>query len=241
MALGEQLRNARLNRNETPSQVAAATQMMVQLVEDLEREDFSRVPAPIYAKGFIKLYARHVGLDPQPLINEYVARHASPTRPSLVQEQPPSERPAPPPASAVAPSVTSQPEPEWLEAEDESEPSAPPPGGETEGTQDEAPPTEESPSEGDQGWKQGWEAIGERSRDIHDTLRKHHTWLRNRPSGSLLKYVPVVLGILLIIIFLASSLSRLFTPRPGARDMPPPGDSKEEVRLIVDPPPPFLD
>ena len=240
MALGEQLRNARLNRNETPSQVAAATQMMVQLVEDLEREDFSRVAAPIYAKGFIKLYARHVGLDPQPLINEYVTRHAFPMKPSLVQEEQPRAKTTPS-ASAIPPKVEGQPEPEWLEAADESEPSTPPPRVEAEGALDDAPPPGESRTEGDQGWKQGWEAIGERSRDIHDTLRKHHTWLRNRPSGSLLKYIPVVLGILLIIVFLASSLSRMFTPKPEAHDMPPPGDSKEEVRLIVDPPPPFLD
>lgn len=77
MSLGEKLCNARLAKKETTSQVAAATRMKVQIVEDLEKEDFQRLAAPIYAKGFIKLYSEHVGLDPAPLIEEYMARHQS--------------------------------------------------------------------------------------------------------------------------------------------------------------------
>ena len=64
MALGEQLRKARLERNLRPSEVAAATRMKVQIVEALEQEDFSKMAAPIYGKGFIRMYAEHVGLDP---------------------------------------------------------------------------------------------------------------------------------------------------------------------------------
>ena len=30
----------------------------------MERDDFSRMAAPIYAKGFIRLYAEYLGLDP---------------------------------------------------------------------------------------------------------------------------------------------------------------------------------
>lgn len=77
MALGEKLCNARLARKESTSAVAAATRMKVQVVEAIEREDFRRIAAPIYAKGFIRLYAVHVGLDPQPLLEEYTARFAS--------------------------------------------------------------------------------------------------------------------------------------------------------------------
>ncbi len=84
MALGEQLRNARLARKETVSQVASATRILVQQIEAIEREDFSRFPAVIYGKGFIRLYAEHVGLDPKPLIAEYLARvAASPPSPAL--------------------------------------------------------------------------------------------------------------------------------------------------------------
>ncbi len=81
MALGETLRKARMARKETASQVAAATRMKVQLVEALEKEDFSQIPAPIYAKGFIKLYAEHVGLDPEPLVRDYLQIRATPDAP----------------------------------------------------------------------------------------------------------------------------------------------------------------
>ncbi len=52
MAFGEVLRNARVQRGLTPSDVAESTHLLVQIVEDLEREDFRRVAAPIYGRGY---------------------------------------------------------------------------------------------------------------------------------------------------------------------------------------------
>ena len=72
MLLGETFRLAREEKGQTISQVAEATRMMVQIVEDLEREDFRRIAAPIYGRGFIKLYAEHLGLDPEPLIRDFM-------------------------------------------------------------------------------------------------------------------------------------------------------------------------
>lgn len=72
MALGEILRDARSRKGWSTAQVAEATRMMVQIVEELEHEDFRRIAAPIYGRGFIKLYAEHVGLDPEPLIQEFI-------------------------------------------------------------------------------------------------------------------------------------------------------------------------
>ena len=83
MALGQQLHEARLARKETASQIAAATRMKVQIVEALETEEFSKIPAPIYGRGFIKLYAEHVGLDPQPMIQEYMERFVTRAAPSF--------------------------------------------------------------------------------------------------------------------------------------------------------------
>ncbi len=74
MALGDKLKQARLDKGLTASEVAAVTRMKVQMIEDLEREDFSNVAATIYGKGFIRLYAEQVGLDSAPLIDEYLPR-----------------------------------------------------------------------------------------------------------------------------------------------------------------------
>lgn len=72
MALGEILRNARVQKGLTPSDVAENTRMLVQVVESLEREDFRRIAAPIYGRGFIKLYAELLELDPEPLIRDFM-------------------------------------------------------------------------------------------------------------------------------------------------------------------------
>jgi len=71
--VGQQLRAARERKELSPSQIASATRMKVQIVEDIENDDFSRIVAPIYAKGFIKLYAEYVGLEPAPLVQQYMA------------------------------------------------------------------------------------------------------------------------------------------------------------------------
>jgi len=83
MALGEILRNAREQKGVSASAVAESTHMMVQVVEDLEREDFRRVAAPIYGRGFVKLYAEYLQLDPEPLIRDFMELYAGARAPSV--------------------------------------------------------------------------------------------------------------------------------------------------------------
>ena len=71
-SFGEKLRAAREAKGLTCSQVAAQTHMLVQIVEEMEREDFHRIPAPIYGRGFVRLFADCVGLDPVPLVREFM-------------------------------------------------------------------------------------------------------------------------------------------------------------------------
>jgi len=96
--LGQTLKQAREAKKVTASQAAAATNLKMQHVEAMERDDFSRVAAPIYAKGFIRLYAEYLGLDPEPLIQEYMDLHAPKVRQPLMadeafadEEKPPRE------------------------------------------------------------------------------------------------------------------------------------------------------
>ncbi|MDA0990496.1 MAG: helix-turn-helix transcriptional regulator, partial [Verrucomicrobia bacterium] len=98
MALGSQLHEARRKRNLTASEVAAGTRVKVQFIEALENEDFDKFPAPIYGKGFIKLYAEYVGLDPRPLIDEYIDI-SSPKAPGAAHDE---DEPAPSVAASVA-------------------------------------------------------------------------------------------------------------------------------------------
>ena len=80
--LGHKFKAAREHKNVTLSQAAAVTRLKIQNLEAMERDDFSKIPAPAYAKGFIKLYAEYLGLDPAPMIKEYVELYMSKARPN---------------------------------------------------------------------------------------------------------------------------------------------------------------
>jgi transcriptional regulator with XRE-family HTH domain len=89
MALGKILREARERRQLSLSQVAAATRMKVQVAQALEAEDYRKMPAPIYGRGFIRMYAAFVGVDPKPLIEEYnAAVSAPPDQPAAASPSP---------------------------------------------------------------------------------------------------------------------------------------------------------
>jgi cytoskeletal protein RodZ len=94
--LGQKFKAARERKGVTPTQAAAATRIKVQHIESMERDDFSRMAAPAYAKGFIKIYADYLDLDSVPLIQEYMATCAPKEKQRLSADEPPSsyEQPA---------------------------------------------------------------------------------------------------------------------------------------------------
>jgi len=52
-------------------EVARAIKAKVLYVAAIENDQFHKLIAPIYAKGFIKLYAKFVGLDPTPFMRQF--------------------------------------------------------------------------------------------------------------------------------------------------------------------------
>ena len=111
---GKTLRAARETKGLTVGQVAEQTHMMVQTVEGLENENFSKIVAPIYGRGFVKLYCEAVGLDPKPMIDAfteiYADRHATSTksRPETPAAAP-LEAPAPVQADSAEPAAEEPP------------------------------------------------------------------------------------------------------------------------------------
>ena len=104
---GKTLRTARESKGLTPGQIAEKTHMMVQMVEGLEKEDFSKIVAPIYGRGFVKLYCEAVGLEPKPLVDAFMdiysgnrGASAAKPEPAAPPQQPPTKpaAPEPPPA-----------------------------------------------------------------------------------------------------------------------------------------------
>jgi transcriptional regulator with XRE-family HTH domain len=96
--VGQILREARERKGLTVAQAVEGTRSKSQVIQQLEQDDFSRFPAPIYTRGFIKLYAEFLGLDASELISLYQARNAEAdklVRPASVL-RPGSSHPAPP-------------------------------------------------------------------------------------------------------------------------------------------------
>ncbi|NKB23987.1 MAG: hypothetical protein GKR87_06350 [Kiritimatiellae bacterium] len=85
--LGETLQESREAKGVTSSEAAAATRIKIQHIHDMEKDDFSHIPAPTYAKGFIKLYAEYLKLDPAPLIQEYMREHHPKKSTSVLAEE----------------------------------------------------------------------------------------------------------------------------------------------------------
>ena len=98
---GKTLREAREAKGLTAAQIADKTHMMVQVVEGLEREDFSRIVAPIYGRGFVKLYCEAVGLDPKPHVDAFMEIYASGRKPAAPQPPPPAPKPPPEPEPEI--------------------------------------------------------------------------------------------------------------------------------------------
>jgi hypothetical protein len=53
------------------AEIAGLIRMSRQQLRDLEEDQYDSIPAPMYVRGFIKLYAKKVGLNHEPLIELY--------------------------------------------------------------------------------------------------------------------------------------------------------------------------
>lgn len=100
-APGATLRAAREKHNLTQADIAEATRIKAHIIDAIENNEFQRIATPLYAKGFIKMYAERVGLDPEPLIREYQTRFAQMVRPTLHANHAPAAGGAPRQAPAA--------------------------------------------------------------------------------------------------------------------------------------------
>ena len=95
LEFGKTLRAAREAKGITISQIAEKTHMLVQIVEGLEKEDFTKIVAPIYGRGFVKLYCEAVGLDSRALVEEFMEIYSGNREPVIRErqncEQPPAQ------------------------------------------------------------------------------------------------------------------------------------------------------
>jgi cytoskeleton protein RodZ len=68
--VGKQLQDARLAKDWSPELAARETKIKVERLRDLESDDFSNFSSPTYARGFVRTYARALGLDEYKLLRQ---------------------------------------------------------------------------------------------------------------------------------------------------------------------------
>ena len=88
--LGELLRKTREEKGLSLAQVEEATRIRSAYLQALEDEAYERLPAPVYARGFLKNYALYLGLDPQQVLASYHEPEALPAvgPTSLIMDEP---------------------------------------------------------------------------------------------------------------------------------------------------------
>jgi cytoskeleton protein RodZ len=81
--LGETLRQARLDRGASLADAEQDTRIRRKYLEALEAEDYASLPAVVYVRGFIRAYARYLGLDPEATLDLYAPTRIRDDRPLL--------------------------------------------------------------------------------------------------------------------------------------------------------------
>lgn len=123
--LGTLLVRAREARGLTLEDAERDTRISRRYLQALETEQFEAIPAPVYARGFLRSYSQYLGLDPQEMLALFPRDDdhapAQPAPPNRGGRQQP-----PPPPSAVGPARPSWrgPQPQQQQAARQQQPRA---------------------------------------------------------------------------------------------------------------------
>lgn len=97
-AFGEELRREREIRGISLKEIADATKISRRFLEAIERNDHKTLPAPVFTRGFVREYARYLGLNAEEIVTRYNYAAAGDDRieksahlTSLVTERAPEE------------------------------------------------------------------------------------------------------------------------------------------------------
>jgi cytoskeletal protein RodZ len=71
-SFGDRLKKEREQRSISLDDIALSTKIGTRMLRALEEEKFDQLPGGIFNKGFVRAYARHLGLDEQQTINDYM-------------------------------------------------------------------------------------------------------------------------------------------------------------------------
>lgn len=91
ISFGAWLRRQREIREIPLHEIADVTKIGIRYLEALEQDRFDILPAPVFAKGFLREYARYVGLDPDEVINSYLTTQQEEGEPEASESMVPAD------------------------------------------------------------------------------------------------------------------------------------------------------
>jgi cytoskeleton protein RodZ len=95
---GEKFRKAREKKEMSLDDVSNVTKIGARMLRAIEEEDFEQLPGGVFNKGFIRAYAKHLGLNDAEAVNDYLdcLRQAQIDAHEVWEPQSPAPRPATP-------------------------------------------------------------------------------------------------------------------------------------------------
>ena len=82
---GDALRSARESFGLAHADISARTRIPVATIQALESEDWMALPAPVYTRGFLRVYANELGLDAEAIVGAWRAQVGDPGTPGRTQ------------------------------------------------------------------------------------------------------------------------------------------------------------
>ncbi len=77
--LGAYLREERLRHQVSLQEMADTTRIKLRYLEAIEEGEFGKIPADPIVKGFLRAYARHIGIDDNAVVERYAKLHGHPS------------------------------------------------------------------------------------------------------------------------------------------------------------------
>ena len=78
ITIGKRLQLARKARGLSLAESAQATRINADTLQALEESNRQALPAPAFTRGFVKIYASHLGLDPEQALRHYIQEEKHP-------------------------------------------------------------------------------------------------------------------------------------------------------------------
>lgn len=71
---GADLRHVREQCGLSVDQLSRTTKIAVRILRNIEADQFDKLPPPVFVRGFLRAYAKEVGLDPEETVRRYFSR-----------------------------------------------------------------------------------------------------------------------------------------------------------------------